>query len=89
MCLRFRIAAYHERCYTARSICLQEASKFHYGTYKILTLLSKMDRQFVRVFSFDFAKAFDTVPHDILFEKLKKLPINPYVVNWVISFFKF
>ena len=23
---------------------------------------------------------------DLLFEKLKKLPINPYVVNWIISF---
>ena len=44
------------------------------------------DAQFVRVFSFDLAKAFDTVPHNILCDKLKKLPINPYVVNWIISF---
>ena len=36
--------------------------------------------------SFDFSKAFDSVPHDLLFEKIKKLPINPYVVNWLISF---
>ena len=26
------------------------------------------------------------MPHDLLFEKVKKLPINPYVVNWIISF---
>ena len=24
--------------------------------------------------------------HELLFEKVKKLPINPYVVNWMISF---
>ena len=33
----------------------------------------------VRVFSFDFNKAFDTVPHEILCNKLKKLPISPYI----------
>ena len=41
---------------------------------------------YVRVLSFDFSEAFDSVPHDLLFEKVKKLPINPYVVNWLISF---
>ena len=41
---------------------------------------------YVRVLSFDFSKAFDSVPHDLLFEKVKKLPINPYLVNWIISF---
>jgi hypothetical protein len=41
---------------------------------------------YVRVLSFDFSNAFDSVPHDLLFEKVKKLPINPYVVNWIISF---
>lgn len=44
------------------------------------------DAKYVRVLSFDFSKAFDSVPHDILCEKIKKLPINPYVVNWIISF---
>ena len=44
--------------------------------------------KYVRVLSFDFSKAFDNVPHDILCEKIKKLPINPYVVNWIISFLK-
>ena len=32
----------------------------------------------VRVISFDFSKTFDNVPHDILFKKIKKIPINPY-----------
>ena len=42
--------------------------------------------KYVRVLSFDFSKEFDNVPHDILFEKIKKLSINPYVVNWINSF---
>ena len=40
----------------------------------------------VRVFSFDFSKAFDTVPHNILCNKLKQLNINPHIYNWIISF---
>ena len=41
---------------------------------------------YVTIFSFDFRKAFDSVPHDILCSKLKSLDINPYVTNWIISF---
>jgi hypothetical protein len=41
---------------------------------------------YVRVLSFDFSKAFDSVPHELLFEKVEELPIKPYVVNWIISF---
>ena len=40
----------------------------------------------VRVFAFDFSKAFDSVNHFILFNELKELPINPYIVDWIISF---
>ena len=39
---------------------------------------------FVKVFSFYFSKAFDSVPHHILCSKLKQ--VNPYIVNWLISF---
>ena len=40
------------------------------------------------MFSFDFKRAFDLVPHDVLCERIKKLPINPYVINWMINFLK-
>ena len=41
---------------------------------------------FVRVLSFDFSKAFDSVSHHVVSEKLKLVPnINLYIVNWVIS----
>jgi len=36
---------------------------------------------FVRVLSFDFSKAFDTVSHYILSDKFKATDINPYVIN--------
>ena len=30
----------------------------------------------------DFSKGFDSVNHSLLSEKLKQLPLNPYIVNW-------
>ena len=41
---------------------------------------------FVRVLSFDFSKAFDTVSHYILSDKPKATDINPYVINWILDF---
>ena len=40
----------------------------------------------VRVLSFDFSKAFDTVSHKIIIEKLKCTKLNPYIINWIINF---
>ncbi len=40
----------------------------------------------VKVDSFDFSKSFDSVSHRIICEKLKSIGVNPYVINWVISF---
>ena len=34
----------------------------------------------------DFSKAFDNVKHSLVGQKLKALPLNPYVVNWYLSF---
>jgi hypothetical protein len=41
--------------------------------------------EFVRVLSFDFSKAFDSVPHDIVTEKPKQTNLTPYIINWIIS----
>lgn len=41
---------------------------------------------FVRVFSFDFSRAFDSIPQAIVCDKLASLNINPYVINWIVSF---
>ena len=54
--------------------------------YKWLKWLDN-DANYVRVFCFDFRKAFDNVSHDILCLKLKSLSINPYIVNWIINSF--
>ena len=44
------------------------------------------DADYVGVISFDLSKAFDTVPHDIICEKLKATDLNPYIINWIINF---
>ena len=40
----------------------------------------------VRLFAMDLSKAFDTVKHSLLFSKLKLLSLNPYILNWYLSF---
>ena len=35
---------------------------------------------------FRLGKAYDTVSHYILSEKLKATDINPYVINWILDF---
>ena len=38
-----------------------------------------------RAFSFDSSKAFDTVPHQTVCDKVKGFGINLYVINWIID----
>ena len=40
----------------------------------------------VMIFSFDLSKAFDSVSYNILCNKLKQVKLNPYIMNWLISF---
>jgi hypothetical protein len=44
------------------------------------------DNDYVRVFSFDFSKAFDTVRHSTLTNKLAQLELPDSVYNWVVDF---
>ena len=44
------------------------------------------EEDFVLVLSFDLSKAFDTVSHKMVCEKLKSVNPNPYIINWIISF---
>ena len=43
-------------------------------------------RQDIGAVFFDFRKAFDSVPHMPLVEKLHKLGLHPYVINWVHNY---
>ena len=53
---------------------------------KICKFLDDPKCKAVRMFAMDFSKAFDSVSHKLLAEKLKSLPLNPYIINWQISF---
>ena len=44
------------------------------------------DVRAVRLFAMDFSKAFDSVNHWLLCEKLKTLSLYPIAINWYISF---
>ena len=50
--------------------------------------LDNPDCKAVRLFAMDFSKAFDSVKHELLANKLKKLPLNPYITNWYLNFLK-
>ena len=40
----------------------------------------------VRLFAMDFCKAFDSVNHELLSYKLKDVPLNPFIINWYLTF---
>ena len=44
------------------------------------------EHQFVHVIALDFSKAFDTVRHNTLMQKMAKFPMPDFAYNWVASF---
>ena len=54
--------------------------------YNYLKALDDKDCNYLRLFAMDFSKAFDNVKHSLVGEKLKALYLNPYVVDWYLSF---
>ena len=54
--------------------------------HEFLQALDSNDNRAVRLFTMDFSKAFDGVKHNLLTEKLKQSSLNPYIVNWYVSF---
>ena len=56
--------------------------------HEIYRYLDNPNCKAVRFFTMDFSKAFDSVRHELLSCKLKRLPLNPYIFNWYLSFLK-
>ena len=54
--------------------------------HRINSYLDNPDCKAVRLFVMDFSKALDSVKHELLANKLKKLPLNPYITNWYLTF---
>ena len=46
------------------------------------------DCKAVCLFATDFSKAFDSVKQELLANRAKKLPLNPYITNWYLNFLK-
>lgn len=54
-------------------------------THTVRTMLQS--NEYVRVLSFDFTKAFDTVRHSTLMEKIASLNLPDNIYNWICDFF--
>ena len=53
-------------------------------TQRVSDLLQ--EHQFVHVIALDFSKAFDTVRHNTLMQKMAQFPMPDFAYNWVASF---
>ncbi|XP_068735680.1 uncharacterized protein [Montipora capricornis] len=52
----------------------------------VYSYLDKPNCKAFRLFAMDFSKAFDCVNHEMLSNKLKRLPLDPHIINWYLSF---
>jgi Reverse transcriptase (RNA-dependent DNA polymerase) len=46
------------------------------------------ENKYVRVIALDFTKAFDTVRHFTLLEKMARLQVPDHIFNWIVHFFE-
>jgi hypothetical protein len=82
---------------TALSLALDLNDQFAFRptgstTAAIIAILQALsdyiaNEPYVHFISLDFSKAFDTVRHCTLFEKIARIPIPDHIYNWAISFF--
>ena len=56
--------------------------------HTVYNYLDQLEYKAVRLFAMDFSKAFDSVKHHLLAEKLKNLPLNAYIINLYLDFLK-
>ena len=40
----------------------------------------------VQLFAMDCSKAFDSINHELLSIQLRQIPLNPFIINWYLSF---
>ena len=77
------------------TLCFADQFAFRLGgscTAAIIALLQTIttmliDNPFVVVISLDFSKAFDTVRHATVTDKMSMLPIPDNVYNWIVRYF--
>jgi hypothetical protein len=56
--------------------------------HTVYNYLDQLEYNAVRLFAMDFSKAFDSVKHHLLAEKLNNLPLNAYIINLYLDFLK-
>ena len=68
------------------TVCLQKRWKlyrfslcYQFNIGSTATFMDNPDFIAVHLFAMDFSKAFDSVKHELFANKLKKLPLNPYM----------
>jgi len=52
--------------------------------YTVRSMLT--ENLYVHVFALDFSKAFDTIRHSTLMDKMSNLPLQDNIYNWIVNF---